>query len=375
MNIRNIKDNEFDGTINISSNIKDNKNTIIGKFDLRELLFFLIAGVVGIIVLSILIGLLAIKSIFIVFVVLAIIEIPIRTLGFLKLYNIPAVDYIKMKAKSDNSTYRKQVHKVKKDKNDKYLMTFVVEYNFEELEEVINKIHSFISFKKIELKIMFNMIYLIIDVREDFDIDYSNFFDYLRVSKDIKYISYEDTKNYETYIKSLKFIDKNYAKKQLKEINKTKEQLDKIKPFKECNGRYNYLTNRIIESKENEFIKVYKFILYEAPLDLNVFNELKDICDITIHIDIVGDENDKISLTNLNYVNTFISIGACRTRPYDDVGVRKTHLYDAVGASYASPSDLDSKVKDMLGKYQILYKEIREEKVKDSLLFLMENSY
>ena len=375
MNIRNIKDNEFDGTINISSNIKDNKNTIIGKFDLRELLFFLIAGVVGIIVLSILIGLLAIKSIFIVFVVLAIIEIPIITLGFLKLYNIPAVDYIKMKAKSDNSTYRKQVHKVKKDKNDKYLMTFVVEYNFEELEEVINKIHSFISFKKIELKIMFNMIYLIIDVREDFDIDYSNFFDYLRVSKDIKYISYEDIKNYETYIKSLKFIDKNYAKKQLKEINKTKEQLDKIKPFKECNGRYNYLTNRIIESKENEFIKVYKFILYEAPLDLNVFNELKDICDITIHIDIVGDENDKISLTNLNYVNTFISIGACRTRPYDDVGVRKTHLYDAVGASYASPSDLDSKVKDMLGKYQILYKEIREEKVKDSLLFLMENNY
>ena len=93
--------------------------------------------------------------------------------------------------------------------------------------------------------------------------------------------------------------------------------------------------------------------MYESPLDLNVFNELKDICDITIHIDIVGDENDKISLTNLNYVNTFISIGACETRP----------------------SDLDSKVKEVLGKYQILYKEIREEKVKDSLLFLMENSY
>lgn len=353
MNIRNIKDNEFDGTINISSNIKDNKNTIIGKFDLRELLFLLIAGVVGIIALSILIAVLEIKNVFVVFIVLAVLEIPIITLGFLKLYNIPAVDYIKMKAKSDNSTYRKQVHKVKKDKNDKYLMSFAVEYNFEELEEVINKIHSFISFKKIELKIMFNMIYLTIDVREDFDIDYSNLFDYLRVSKYIKYISYEDIKNYEVYIKSLKFIDKNYAKKQLKGINNIREQFTKLKLLEESNGRYNYLTNRIIESKENEFIKVYKFILYEAPLDLNVFNELKDICDITIHIDIVGDENDKISLTNLNYVNTFISIGACETRP----------------------SDLDSKVKDMLGKYQILYKEIREEKVKDSLLFLMENSY
>ena len=103
MNIRNIKDNEFDGTIYISSNIKDNKNTIIGKFDLRELLFLLIAGVVGIIALSILIAVLGIKNVFVVFIVLAVLEIPIITLGFLKLYNIPAIDYIKMKAKSDNS--------------------------------------------------------------------------------------------------------------------------------------------------------------------------------------------------------------------------------------------------------------------------------
>ena len=353
MNIRNIKDNEFDGTINISSNIKDNKNTIIGKFDLRELLFLLIAGVVGIIVLSILIGLLAIKSIFIVFVVLAIIEIPIITLGFLKIYNIQAVDYIKMKIKSDNSTYRKQVRKVKKDKSDKYLMIFAVEYNLEKLEKAINKIHSFIPFKKIELKIMFNMIYLTIDVREDFDIDYSNLLDYLRVSNDIKYISYEDINNYEIYIKSLKFIDKSYAKKQLKEISKKREQLTKFATLEESKDRYNYLTNKIIESKENEFIKVYKFILYEAPLDLNVFNELKDICDITIHIDIVGDENDRILLTNLNYINTFISIGARKTRP----------------------SDLDSKVKEVLDKYKILYKEIKEENVKDSLLFIMENNY
>ena len=46
--------NEFTETINISSNIRDNKNTIIGKFDLKDILFILIAGVVGIGVLSIL---------------------------------------------------------------------------------------------------------------------------------------------------------------------------------------------------------------------------------------------------------------------------------------------------------------------------------
>jgi hypothetical protein len=375
LNIRNIKDNEFDGTINISSNIKDNKNTIIGKFDLRELLFLLIAGVVGIIALSILIAVLGIKNVFVVFIVLAVLEIPIITLGFLKLYNIPAIDYIKMKAKSDNSIYRKQVRKVKNDKKNKYLMAFAVEYNLEKLEEVINDVHSFIPFIKIEIEIIFNMIYLIIDVQEDYDINYSNFFDYLRVRKDILYVSYEDIKNYEIYIKSLKFIDKKYAKNQLKEIDKKKVQLDKIKPLEESNDKYNYLTNRIIESKENEFIKVYKFILYEAPLDLNVFNELKDICDITIHIDLVTDENGRMLLANQNYMNTFISIGARETRPYDVAGARETRPYDAVGASYASPTDLDSKVKEVLGKYQILYKEIREEKVKDSLLFLMENSY
>ncbi len=390
MNIRNIKENEFDGTINISSNIKDNKNTIIGKFDLRDLLFILVAGVVGIIALSILIAVFAIKSIFIVFIVLAIIEIPIITLGFLKLYNIPAIDYIKMKTKSDNSVYRKQVHRIKKDKNDKYLMIFAVEYNIEKLEEIINKLHNFISFKNVELKIMFKMIYLIIDVREDFDIDYSEFFDYLRVNKDILYISNIDITNYEIYINSLKFLNKNYTKKQLKDIKRIREKIIKLKLLEEGNERYDYLTNRVIESKDKEYIKVYKFILYESPFDLSLFNELKDICQITIHTNVVIDkETNSIQLSNLNYINTFIYIIGSDTdfaMADTDFAMADTDFVGAntafvgantafVGADIIRPNGYDKKVKEILNKYQILYKEIKEEKVKDSLLFLMENKY
>ena len=119
--------NEFTETINISSNIRDNKNTIIGKFDLKDILFILIAGVVGIGVLSVMLVALSIRNMFLILIVLALFEVPIVTLGFLKLHNIPVLDYIKMKNKSDNKSYRKQILKKIKSKADKYLLTICID--------------------------------------------------------------------------------------------------------------------------------------------------------------------------------------------------------------------------------------------------------
>ena len=357
MNIRNIKENEFDGTINISSNIKDNKNTVIGKFDIRDLLFILIAGVVGLVVLSVVIAILGVKNLFIVFIALAVLEVPIITLGFLNLYNIPALDYIKMKTKSDNRVYRRQERRVEKEKKDKYLMAFVVRYDISRLEEVINKIQSFIPFKEVEIKIMFNMIYISIDVREDFQIDYSKLFDYLRKNKDIKYVSSEDIRNYGVYIDTLKFAKKKIAKRRVKEINKAKQELSRLKVSEEVNERFNYLTNRIIESKDREYIKIYKILLYEVPIDLSIFNELRRVSNITCHLNV--DEKDNIQLLNLNYLNTFIEI----------VGKEE------VRGSTENIEELDNEVKKILDQYKVIYKEIREERVLRSITFLMENSY
>lgn len=372
--------NEFTETINISSNIRDNKNTIIGKFDLKDILFILIAGVVGIAVLSVLLVALSIRNMFLILIVLALFEVPIVTLGFLKLHNIPVLDYIKMKNKSDNKSYRKQILKKIKSKADKYVVTICIvderarivrpygvaygthpysmgelyEPQYNGLEQVMNDLYTNMSYKNIELKILFSRVYLTIEVEDLSKVHYDKLFDYLRINKDIKYISNVDISNFGIYINSLKFLDKKYNKKQKKNIYVLKTKLSKLKKFEETKDRYDYLTNRIIDIKDNEFTKVYKFLLYESPFDVNIFDELKGFCNITSHIKVeIPKDKNVIDFTDLSFVDTFI---------------------DMIGTKEEINSNT-TKVKEILDKHHILYKEISEEKVKDSLLFLMENRY
>lgn len=318
--------------------------------------FIIIAIFTGIIILSILIAVFNIKNIFIIFVFLSIFEIPIITVGFLKVYNIIVLDFIKLKLKSDNTSYRKQIHKKKNRTCDKYLIPIVFDYDLKNLEKIINDIHTFLPFQNIELKIMQNKIYMIIDVREDFEIDYNKLFDYLNLNKNIKFISNEDVGNYTTYIQSLKFSDKKYKKQQ--NINLMKQKLNKIKKVEEKNIKFDYLTNKIIENKNNIFIKIYKFLLYKQPLNLNIFDELKNICNITIHINNIYYKNIEknksgfINILKLNYINTFLHL---ETKNIDE---EKGQL-----------------IEQILEKYNIIYKQINEENVKQSILLLIENRY
>ena len=333
--------NGFSETINISSNIKANKKTIIAKFDLKDILFILIAGVIGIGVLSVMLVTLSIRNMFLLLIVLALFEVPIVTVGFLKLHDIPVLDYIKMKNKSDNKSYRKQILKKKVNKGDKYILPFVVIYepNFNRLEQIMSDLHKLLHYKKAMLKIMFDKIFLIIETREEFDIIYNDLFDYLRLNKDIKYISNDDVKNYETYIKSLKFIDKKYSKKQIKNINQFKGKINKFKTTDFKNDKFVSITNDIIANKQIEFIKVIKFILYKHPFDINVFNELKEYCNITSHIVVDAEE---VKFSDLNFIDTFIDI---------------TSSGETCEPALAM-AGLDAKVKEILDKHNILYKEI-----------------
>ena len=201
---------------------------------------------------------------------------------------------------------------------------------------------------------MFNKIYLTIEVEDLSKVHYDKLFDYLRINKDIKYISNVDISNFGIYINSLKFLDKKYNKKQKKNIYELKTKLSKLKKFEETKDRYDYLTNRIIDIKDNEFTKVYKFLLYESPFDVNIFDELKGFCNITSHIKVeIPKDKNVIDFTDLSFVDTFI----------DMIGTKEEINSNTI------------KVKEILDKHHILYKEINEEKVKDSLLFLMENMY
>lgn len=340
--------NEFSETINISSNIKDNKKTIIGRFDLKDILFILIAGVVGIGVLSVLLVVLSVRNMFVILLVLALFEVPIVTLGFLKLHNIPVLDYIKMKNKSDNKSYRKQIVRRKESKVDKYILGFAV--NFSQLEEVANTLHKFIPYENICLKIEFNKVFLVVEVKESFNINYEGLFNYLIPSNTIKFISYEDIKNYETYINSLKFTNKKYNKKFINTINRNKERLKKLKSADVKGNNCINITNDILSNKEIEYLRVIKIILYKAPFDINIFDKLKDYCSITSHISV---KSDTIEFGKLSFVNTFLSIDG------NEEEIAKKLI----------------KVCEILDENHILYKEINEEKVKDSLLFILENDF
>ena len=359
--MKNIKENEFDGMINISSNIRDNKNTIIGKFDLRDILFILIAGATGILILSIVLVALSIRNIFIIFIILSFFEIPIVTLGFFRIYNMKIIDYIKLKLKSDNKQYRKQIRSIKNNESEKYIFVLCIrDVDLIKFDKIINDLYKLVHFKNIELKILFKNLYLIIEVENLKDVLYERLFDYLYKNTNIKYVKSEDILNYELYINSLKFINKKYNKEEVKNIKKYRQKINKLKNIKEENKKTEYLANRILTFKNHEYIKVYKFVFYKFPFNLKVFFDLKDICNITSHICIENDnkEQGSINLSEMSFVNTFIDF---------------TYVYEDISNKLIE--EIEVKIKQVLDSYHILYKEIDEEEVKDSILFLMENRY
>lgn len=360
----------FTESINISSNIKANKNAIIGKFDIKDIFFILVAFVIGIVVLSVLLVFLSIRNMFIILIVLAIFEIPIITVGFLKLYDIEVLDYIKMKNKSDNKSYRKQMVRKKPNNGDKYLISILIDrannksdIDFSKLEEIINILYTLLHYKKMMIKVIYGKLILVVEIAEGIEIDYSKLFDYLRVSKEIKYISTEDIKNYETYIKSLKFENKKYNNKQNKDIKQKKDKLSKIEVESLTNEKNGSILEEILLNKEVEYLKVLKITLYKSPFNLNIINEIKEKCNIVSHIsiDIYSNEKvdeemgktKKINYSELSFVDTFIEIEGSE---------------EEIKNRY-------NEVREILEKEEVLYKEIREEKVRESMSFIMENRY
>ena len=349
------KESSFDGSINISSNIKANKNTIIGKFDFRDLMYITVAIVVGILIISILVVLLPFTNIFIIFLILALFEIPIISIGFMNIYNMKLIDYIKMIDKSDNKPYRRQTIRRKQDK-DYYIIPLVLTNEdigsaLKDIELVLVELKKYIKFEnQYEIKIFNKSIILLIKIKESKFVDYAGLFRFLRENRDIKYISNDDIKIYSLYLSSLIFIDKKYNKQQLEVFSKEKLKLSRIRPRDLYNEKYYSLTNEIIDKRDNEYLKVLKIVLYKYPFNIDILNKIKEFCDITIYIDL---KDEKFSVENINYIDTFILF----TGSKENIDV-KTKL-----------------VLEILNKANIIYKEINEENIRSSIDFIMENRY
>ena len=265
------------------------------------------------------------------------------------------IDYIKMIDKSDNKPYRRQTIRRKQDK-DYYIIPLVLTNEdigsaLKDIELVLVELKKYIRFEnQYEIKIFNKSIILLKKIKESKFVDYAGLFRFLRENRYIKYISNDDIKIYSLYLSSLIFIDKKYNKQQLEVFRKEKLKLSRIRPKDLSNEKYYSLTNEIIDKRDNEYLKVLKIVLYKYPFNIDILNKIKEFCDITIYIDL---KDEKFSVENINYIDTFILF----TGSKENIDV-KTKL-----------------VLEILNKANIIYKEINEENIRNSIDFIMENRY
>ena len=194
------------------------------------------------------------------------------------------------------------------------------------------------------------MTILLVKTKESPFVDYRGLFRYLSDNKNIQFISNEDINIYTLFLNSLKFDNKNYNKKQIDIFSKEKVKLSSINIKGSSNDKYYNLIKDILEYKDNEYIRVFKFVLYKYPFDIDVLDKIKEHSDITIHIDI---KDEKFSIDNINFIDTFIVLTG-------------------------NKEDIDEKSKlisIILKKEDIIYKEINEERVRESLNFIVENRF
>lgn len=344
---------EFDEIVHISSNIKANKRTIIGKFDLRDLIFLMLAGIIGILVLTVVVYIFGIKNIIIILPILSIFEIPIITLGFMKTYNMSYIDYLKLKDKSNNSSYRNQTIRRKRDKGDKFLVT--IECPIDKISSTVNDLYKIIKFNNIQIKLINNISFITFEIRDKEIIDkleeilYKELYEYLSINKDIKYVGINDIKNYEKFLKPIKLLNKKYDKKSIEGIGKAKKIISNIKTIDIKNNRYSNLTNILIDNYKKEFMAVYKIILYKQPFNFEIIKLLTNISELTIY----ANATENFNINDISYVNTYILIIGSEK----EINRKKTEVINVLTTN------------------NVLYKEMIEPKIKETLFFIMENKY
>ena len=306
---------KFNGTIYINSNINNNKKAIIGNFDLKDLIFILLGTIVGILSMTILFFILKIDSIFICMIVIAIIEIPIITIGFKKVNEIPYLDYIIMNNKSNNSIVR-SLRNRSIGKKERYILSYKLNINneniFDFLDRKVKEISDIFHNKITQIKIGSNGLYLTICIDEDCDVNYEKFIINYIKDKELIGLGLEDIKKYNQDI---------FNRIIYKSINNIKEQ----------------------KKQNKNYIDVYKVKIYKDPFNNNFIEEIISFCEVTKYY--YNGEN--------NNLNIYITITG------DNEEINNKII----------------KLNNISEKYNILLSEISEEKVKNAISMYMENIY
>lgn len=260
MNIGRYKKDEFDGIISISSDIRKNKHALIGKFDVKDIVFIGIA-VVAWLILSMIFIIFANEDMIPIYtIILLAVILPIMYIGFKKKLDMPMLDYMLMKNKSSNKRSRSQIDIGKsisnKTTNKKYIVSLEIIGNSvfvdddKLIENKIEDLKALFDVKRIQV-VYSEHLFLNLEVILDDEfciIPIYNYFKQENNKKKVKIRSIDEILDFDS-----KLIVNNDSKK---------------KKLYKCSND---------STKDADITKVFKIMLYKGNVDYNYIMHVREL--------------------------------------------------------------------------------------------------
>lgn len=294
----------FNGQININRDLRQNKQTVIGKYDLTDIAF-LGLGVGIAIVVAYLLGFSPMKVVdeFTAIIISIAPMILIISFGFKKVAGIRKINFMWMKSIDKKSKYRFNRKSDKSQFGEKFLAGFEIDRRY--VNKYINKFLSYdnlllLSVRYVkDIKDSKNKIYFILDLRyKKGESVFGDILNKFALNTEIRCLSideiYQFEENNKIKIRSIKEKDKMNNTQWKKEI------IFSNLFIKHSNDENKVGENNGIDSKflDKEY-KIYMLILYDIKVYRKFINVVKRYADVICYFK--KEEKKK-------YVNTFLVI-------------------------------------------------------------------
>ena len=288
--------NVFNGQINISRDLRKNKQVVIGKYDMTDIIFLLLGFSVAFIV-SYILGFSPLKAVdeFTAIIISIFPMVIIISFGFKRVAGIRQFNYLRMKQidKKSRSRFNRMFDKTQTGK--RFIAGFLVDRKY--VNKYINKFLSYDNLSLLSVRYTKNIftnknnIYFVLDLRyiKDDDI-FLDLMEKFSFNKELIGLSYEDLNNLQKDI-DLRFENRN------KKSNKNNiiQNLFNKHNVKEP------VSNDNIENDKygNKKYKIHMLNIYDIKMYKKFINTVKRYCDVICYFKRDGKKK---------YVNTFLLI-------------------------------------------------------------------
>ena len=287
--------NNFNGQIQVSRDLRKNKQVVIGKYDLTDIIFLLLGFLVAIII-SYILGFSPLKVVdeFSAIIISIFPMVLILSIGFRRTAGIRQFNYIRMKQLDKKSRVRFNRQFDKTQTGEKFIAGFLVDRKY--VNKYINKFMQYENISLLSVRYIKdidtkkNKIYLLLDLRYKRDDDiFIDLMEKFSFNKELIGLSYDDLNNLQNDI-DMKFDNRN--NKEFIE-NPIIQRL-----FKKYN-RKEVEVNAQNDKCKDKIYKVYMLNLYDNKTYKKFINIVKRYTDVICYFKRDGKKK---------FVNTFLVI-------------------------------------------------------------------